>query len=71
VPAASTGLDPLNCVALLPIKALLAIEQLEIVHPGPLKRTTALLGSNPVPVIVKVKDCPPTSWLGEVVIALT
>ena len=40
-------------------------------HPGPLKYTEALLGSKPLPVMVKVKTCPPIGVPGEVEIAVS
>jgi len=51
--------------------ALLGMLQLAAaVHPGPLKTTMALPGSNPVPVIVKPNVCPARTGLGEVVTAV-
>lgn len=59
--------DPLNCVALLTVRALSGTTHAGEVHPGPLNVTTALLASNPLPVIVNVKTCPLIGGFGNVV----
>lgn len=68
LPALASVVEPLNCIAVL-VSALLAI--VHGVHPGPVNETKAVAGSKPVPLIVKLNDCPATGGFGLVVIVVT
>jgi hypothetical protein len=67
LPGARVALTP-NCVEVLFDRAVLAM--LHGAHPGPVKVTSTLFKSKPVPVIVIVNACPPTGGLGVVASAL-
>jgi len=67
LPGARVALTP-NCVEVLFDRALLAM--LQGAHPGPVKVTSTLFGSNPVPVTAIVNACPPAGGFGVVASAL-